>query len=71
MNAYATEAYGQSRLSPTTPSPTPSGKSLVQGYRKDIITGFEKEHPRFNPVCAEFPRLARLTSSILSNAASS
>jgi hypothetical protein len=28
----------------------PSGKALVEGYRKDILTGFEKERPRYNPV---------------------
>jgi hypothetical protein len=53
MNAYAPEGspygYGPSRLSP--PAPSPSGKTLVEGYRKDILTGFEKEHPRYNPVC--------------------
>jgi hypothetical protein len=32
------------------PAVTPSGKALVEGYRKDIITGFEKDKPRFNPV---------------------
>ncbi|KAJ4316411.1 hypothetical protein N0V84_007848 [Fusarium piperis] len=52
MNAYAPEGspygYGPSRLSP--PAPSPSGKTLVEGYRKDIITGFEKEHPRYNPM---------------------
>lgn len=57
MNAYSAEAYGQSRLSPTAPSPTPSGKFIIEGYRKDIVNGFEKEHPRFNPVGAELLKL--------------
>lgn len=53
MNGYPAGSgpYGQegSRLSP--PAPTADGKSILQAYRKDIITGFEKEAPRFNPVC--------------------
>ncbi|EEU45864.1 uncharacterized protein NECHADRAFT_59892 [Fusarium vanettenii 77-13-4] len=60
MNAYAPEAprspygYGPSRLSP--PAPSPSGKTLVEGYRKDILTGFEKEHPRYNPMNPDRPQ---------------
>ncbi|KAM0427026.1 hypothetical protein ACHAPT_007924 [Fusarium lateritium] len=58
MNAYATEGspygYGPSRLSP--PAPSPSGKTLVEGYRKDILTGFEKEHPRYNPMNPDRPQ---------------
>ncbi|KAF5006115.1 hypothetical protein FDECE_7487 [Fusarium decemcellulare] len=62
MNAYATEGgpygYGSSRLSP--PAPSPSGKTLVEGYRKDILTGFEKEHPRFNPMNPDRPQSSAL-----------
>ncbi|KAM6536795.1 hypothetical protein FALCPG4_002779 [Fusarium falciforme] len=58
MNAYAPEGspygYGPSRLSP--PAPSPSGKTLVEGYRKDILTGFEKEHPRYNPMNPDRPQ---------------
>jgi len=35
---------------PIGPGPGPNGKTLVEGYRKDIIVGFEKEKPRYNPV---------------------
>jgi hypothetical protein len=28
----------------------PTGKALVEGYRKDIINGFEPEKQRYNPV---------------------
>lgn len=54
MNVYATADagpydYADPRLSPTAPSP--NGKTLVEGYRKDILTGFEQDPPRFNPVC--------------------
>ncbi|KAH7157037.1 Up-regulated during septation-domain-containing protein [Dactylonectria macrodidyma] len=53
MNVYATADadpydYADSRLSPSAPSP--NGKTLVEGYRKDILTGFEQDAPRFNPM---------------------
>ncbi|KAH7155011.1 Up-regulated during septation-domain-containing protein [Dactylonectria estremocensis] len=53
MNGYATADtgpydYADSRLSPSAPSP--NGKTLVEGYRKDILTGFEQDPPRFNPM---------------------
>ncbi|KAF7543189.1 hypothetical protein G7Z17_g10944 [Cylindrodendrum hubeiense] len=53
MNMYATTDagpydYADSRLSPSAPSP--NGKTLVEGYRKDILTGFEQDPPRFNPM---------------------
>jgi hypothetical protein len=42
---------GPGRLPPPgQPLVTPTGKALVEGYRQDIISGFEKEKPRFNPV---------------------
>jgi hypothetical protein len=28
----------------------PAGRALVEGYRKDVLAGFEKEKPRYNPV---------------------
>ncbi|KAH6851222.1 Up-regulated during septation-domain-containing protein [Chaetomium sp. MPI-CAGE-AT-0009] len=31
------------------PVVTPTGKALVEGYRKDILNGFEREKPRYNP----------------------
>ena len=33
-----------------SPDVVPSGKALVEGYRMDIMTGFEPERPRYNPV---------------------
>ena len=53
MNLYATSpepylAHGFPR--PPTTSPTPSGRTVVEGYRNDILTGFQKDPPRFNPV---------------------
>ncbi|KAI5466940.1 Up-regulated during septation-domain-containing protein [Mariannaea sp. PMI_226] len=62
MNVYAADAapydYAGSRLSP--PAPGPNGKTLIEGYRKDIITGFEREHPRFNPMNPERPQSSAL-----------
>ncbi|KAF4984667.1 hypothetical protein FZEAL_183 [Fusarium zealandicum] len=63
MNEYATEGgpYGydsSNRLSP--PAPSPSGKTLVEGYRKDILDGFEKEHPRYNPMNTDRPQSSAL-----------
>ncbi|KAK3387607.1 Up-regulated during septation-domain-containing protein [Podospora didyma] len=37
-------------VQPPPPRIGPSGKALVEGYRKDIITGFEPERPRYNPL---------------------
>lgn len=52
MSAYAREGspYGfdSSRMSPTAASPR--GKTFVEGYRSDIMNGFEKEHRLYNPV---------------------
>jgi len=33
-----------------TGSQEPSGRIVLDGYRKDIMNGFEAEHPRYNPV---------------------
>jgi hypothetical protein len=54
MSAYAREGspYGfdSSRMSPTAPSPR--GKTFVEGYRSDIMNGFEKDYRPYNPVCS-------------------
>jgi hypothetical protein len=26
------------------------GKTLLEGYRQEVMTGFEKDHPLYNPV---------------------
>ncbi|KAK3314728.1 Up-regulated during septation-domain-containing protein [Apodospora peruviana] len=38
----------------------PNGKTLVEGYRQDIINGFDKERPRYNPLNAERPQSSAL-----------
>ncbi|KAK2677430.1 hypothetical protein RAB80_006170 [Fusarium oxysporum f. sp. vasinfectum] len=52
MSAYAREGspygYGSNRMSP--PAPSPRGKIFVEGYRSDIINGFEKDNQLYNPV---------------------
>jgi hypothetical protein len=31
-------------------APEASGRTILEGYRQDILTGFEPEKPRYNPV---------------------
>ncbi len=72
MNGAATrrgEGFGPARRAPgpgTAPGPGlgpgaigPNGRAMVEGYRKDILNGFEKDKPRYNPVRAprhKYPR---------------
>lgn len=67
MNAYPMDndpyGYGGSSMSP--PVPSPNGKKLVAGYRKDILSGFERDPPPFNPVRVKIhTRLWRLETDI-------
>ncbi|KAK3944548.1 putative involucrin repeat protein [Diplogelasinospora grovesii] len=42
---------GRGRMPVTNGQPiAPTGKGLLDGYRKDIMNGFEPERPRFNPL---------------------
>ncbi|KAI1056206.1 hypothetical protein LB507_001948 [Fusarium sp. FIESC RH6] len=62
MSAYAREGspYGfdSSRMSPTATSPR--GKTFVEGYRSDIMNGFEKEHRLYNPMNPDRPQSSAL-----------
>ncbi len=52
MNGAGTRkgyGYEPERLPPAL-AVGPSGRAMVEGYRKDILNGFEKEQPRYNPV---------------------
>ncbi|EAQ86921.1 hypothetical protein CHGG_08174 [Chaetomium globosum CBS 148.51] len=42
------------------PVVTPTGKALVEGYRKDILNGFEREKPRYNPSNESRPQSSAL-----------
>lgn len=46
--------------SPVQPLVAPSGKALVEGYRKDILNGFEQGKPKFNPLNATRPQSSAL-----------
>ncbi|GAB1313571.1 Up-regulated during septation protein 1 domain-containing protein [Madurella fahalii] len=51
------------RLSPPVGQPplgAPTGKVLVEGYRKDLLNGFEKDRPRYNPLNADRPQSSAL-----------
>ena len=37
-------------------NPGMNGKVLVDGYRKDMLNGFSRENPRFNPVSLACPK---------------
>lgn len=57
MNGTGTrKGYGfdAGRLSPARAAGgAAGGRTLVEGYRKDILGNFEKEKPRYNPVSEE------------------
>ncbi|KAF4441901.1 hypothetical protein F53441_11861 [Fusarium austroafricanum] len=42
------------------PAPSPRGKMFVEGYRNDIINGFEKEHQLYNPMNPGRPQSSAL-----------
>ncbi|KAK3297963.1 Up-regulated during septation-domain-containing protein [Chaetomium fimeti] len=42
------------------PVVTPTGKALVEGYRKDILNGFGGERPRYNPSNESRPQSSAL-----------
>ncbi|KAK3897281.1 Up-regulated during septation-domain-containing protein [Staphylotrichum tortipilum] len=42
------------------PAIAPTGKALVEGYRKDVLNGFEKDKPRYNPMNENRPQSSPL-----------
>ncbi|KAL2265207.1 hypothetical protein VTJ83DRAFT_6307 [Remersonia thermophila] len=42
------------------PAAMPSGKALVEGYRKDILSGFQQDRPRYNPMNETRPQSSPL-----------
>ncbi|KAM0240864.1 hypothetical protein ACHAP5_007790 [Fusarium lateritium] len=62
MSAYAREGspygYDSNRMSPRALSPR--GKTLVEGYRSDIINNFEKGHALYNPMNPNRPQSSAL-----------
>ncbi|KAK0626795.1 Up-regulated during septation-domain-containing protein [Immersiella caudata] len=45
---------------PIGPGPGPNGKALVEGYRKDIMVGFEKEKVRYDAINNDRPQSSPL-----------
>lgn len=43
-------AQGTAQLESQIRVPSPKGKVIFEGYRKDILNNFEGETPRWNPV---------------------
>ncbi|KAM0192015.1 hypothetical protein ACHAPA_003098 [Fusarium lateritium] len=62
MSAYAREGspygYDSNRMSP--PALSPRGKTLVEGYRSDIMNNFEKDHALYNPMNPNRPQSSAL-----------
>ncbi|KAM0343703.1 hypothetical protein ACHAPU_008294 [Fusarium lateritium] len=62
MTTYTREGspYGYDSNTMSPPALSPRGKTLVEGYRGDILTGFEKEHALHNPMNPERPQSSAL-----------
>lgn len=41
---------GTAQLESQIRVPSPKGKVIFEGYRKDILNNFQEENPRWNPV---------------------
>ncbi len=65
----AQNGYGKENMSPTSyrsskqygraRGPELNGRTVLEGYRPDIMNGFEGEKPRYNPVSVSY-RLSML-----------
>jgi hypothetical protein len=51
-NGSSVSGFAPPQLKMQTQTQFLNGKTLLEGYRKDIITNFEEERPRYNPVRA-------------------
>lgn len=68
MNGFRQDRnlYGAEPRRPSPPrAPGPSGKVLVEGYRKDVVSNFEREPPRYNPVRLRSGKWSRASSDWL------
>lgn len=65
MNGYASpggnlyDDYGDSRL---PPADHPSGRAAVGAFKKDMLTGLDKDAPRFGQVSLKSHRLQRVVN---------
>ncbi|OAA67140.1 involucrin repeat protein [Niveomyces insectorum RCEF 264] len=62
MNGLATrKAYGfEPEASAPLQDVMPTGRAMVNGYRQEVIDGFEPERPRYNPLNADRPQSSPL-----------
>lgn len=62
-NRYPNDGSREYGSSPTMaarrPLPDINGKTVLEGYRQEILTGFEEEKPRYNPVSLSVGRAQR------------
>lgn len=56
MLGYSNTRDSMSQYGDSLSTPSGYGKAAMEGYRKDILNGFEKEAPRLNPVCRSASR---------------
>ncbi|KAK4122835.1 hypothetical protein N657DRAFT_656902 [Parathielavia appendiculata] len=60
QSGHDSASPGMLPLPGMSPAVLPTGKGLVEGYRKDILSGFEKKKPRYNPLNENRPHSSAL-----------
>ncbi|KAK0386465.1 hypothetical protein NLU13_6301 [Sarocladium strictum] len=60
MLGYSNTRDSMSQYGDSLSTPSGYGKAAMEGYRKDILNGFEKEAPRLNPLNPERPESSAL-----------
>ncbi|KAM7211842.1 putative involucrin repeat protein [Rhypophila decipiens] len=58
MNGFGArqgDGYGPGKLAPAQPI-GPNGKILMEGYKKEVLGGFENERPRYNQMNGDKPQ---------------
>ncbi|KAM7202797.1 putative involucrin repeat protein [Naviculisporaceae sp. PSN 640] len=55
FGARQSDGYGPGRLAPAQPI-GPNGKILMEGYKKEVLGGYENQRPRYNQVNGDKPQ---------------